>query len=258
VNAKANITREGPFDLALLAQYYYVPVVSILQSLGVPLQINEDARVSGGTASYLGLGVGTSLQIADPWTIHTQLYWARPSAKGQVDFQNLPTFLIPGGALGGTAGVGLGVTGDLAVLNLATDVRFNRRDSVFAWLRYPFYGSVRGKPEITDIVSPDAGTPLPPDIDVIIGVDDFIPFSQTYSIAAGYQASWKHWEARIGVGWGGTATGVGGVPLAWLLQAFEVSYKFGGETRTTERKIRKGFRENRRDLKEEPPIPSEG
>lgn len=252
VNAKANITREGPFDLALLAQYYFVPVTDILERIGVPLNI-EDTEVTA-SASYLGVGAGTSLQVTDPWSLHAQLYWARPNARGQVSFDDLPPVLL-GGLTLDLEGVGLGVTADLAVLNLATDVRFNRRDSVFAWLRYPFYGRARGQPEITDLFPEGTESPIPGDIDVIVAYGDFIPFSQTYSIAGGYQASWKHWEARIGVGWGGAATGVGGLPLAWLLQAFEVSYKFGGETRTTERKIRSGFRENRRDVKEGPPPP---
>jgi hypothetical protein len=54
-------------------------------------------------------------------------------------------------------------------------------------------------------------------------------------VAAGYQASWKHLEARLGIGWSA-------VPYTWVLQSFELSYKFGGPTRRAERHIRHGFR----------------
>ena len=96
-----------------------------------------------------------------------------------------------------------------------------------------------------------------------LGYETFIPPQDSLSIAGGYMASWKHVELRVGIGWtstGGTPevpttlTGGGTDPLieepsfnpaslAWLLQAFELSYKFGGPTRRAERDIQKAYRE---------------
>lgn len=243
VTAKANLMREGPLDGALLAQYYLVPITSILTSLGVDQSL-ADGTTFTTSASYLGLGATGSLQVVDPWSIHLQGYWARPSAKGEIAFGDLPEVLLPGLSIGGDE-IALGVVGDLAVLNVATDVRFNRRDSVFAWLRYPFYGAVRGV----------TGSDVPGfegvqgNAELAVQYEQFIPIGSSYSVAAGYQASWKHFEARIGAGWSA-------IPLTWLLQAFEVSYKFGGTTRRSERVIRKGFKENRRELEDAPaPVP---
>ncbi|MEQ1504465.1 MAG: biopolymer transporter ExbD, partial [Myxococcota bacterium] len=230
LNAKANLVREGPVDAAILAQYYYAPLTKILSSSSADLWFPGDETTIA--VSYLGLGATTSVQLADPWSAHLQLYWARPSATGDIAFDDLPSVLLPGLSLGETASLGLGVSGDLAVVNLATDLRFNRRDSVFAWLRYPFYGKVRGR-TTGEIDGFDALS----NAEFIVAYGDFVPFADSYSVAIGYQASWRHVEARAGVGWSA-------VPGAWLLQAFELSYRFGGATRREERKIHQGYRQD--------------
>lgn len=228
INAKANLTRVGPFDAAFVAQYYNVPLTGLVGGA-----LNGSGGTTTASASYLGIGATGSLQILDPWSIHGQLYWARPSARGNISFDDLPEVLLPGLSLGDTGAIGLGVTGDLAVLNLATDLRFNRRDSVFAWLRAPIYGRVRGMTN-----GRIDGFDELENADFIIAYGDWIKFSESYSVAIGYQASWKHLDARVGVG-------MSAIPGAWILQAFELSYRFGGTTRRNERKIRKGYREVR-------------
>jgi hypothetical protein len=239
VNGKVDFLRAGPLDLALLGQYYAVPLTALLQLVGADdLLTGVGGKTTTTTASYLAVGGTASLRVARPWTVHTQLYWAQPSAKGDIAFDDLPEVLIPGLSIPDTAVVGLGVKGDLAILNLATDLRFNRRDSVYAWLRYPFYGRVRG--------TTDAA------IDGFQGIDGLsfaveygapIALSDSYSFAIGYQASWKHLEARVGVGWSA-------VPATWLLQAFELSWRFGGATRQHEHDIRKGFHDAKKNEEE--------
>ncbi len=226
INAKANISRIGPFDAALVLQYYNVPLTDFVSGV-----IDGSGSTETASASYLGIGATGSLQVLDPWSIHAQLYWARPSARGNISFDDLPQILLPGLSLGDTAAIGLGVTGDLGIVNLATDLRFNRRDSVFAWMRYPFYGEVRGMTS-----GEIGGFEQLENARFIVAYGDWIPFPTSYSVALGYQASWKHVDLRVGVG-------KSAIPLAWVLQAFEVSYRFGGTTRRQERKIRKGFHE---------------
>lgn len=230
-NLKANLLRKGPFDGAVGLQYYHVPVTALAGLVGADMLFNG----SGGDtvaveASYLGVGVTGSLQVVDPWSIHLQAYWARPAIKGNISFDDLPEVILPGLSIGDSAAVGLGAIGDLGIVNLATDLRFNRRDSVYGWLRYPFYGRVRGKTN-----GEVEGFDQLSNASVIVAYGDWIPLRDSYSFAIGYQASWKHFEGRVGIGWSA-------VPAAWLLQAFELSYKFGGATRRQERQIRRGYR----------------
>lgn len=231
VQAKVNLTREGPLDLAVSGQYYNVPVASVLSRVGVgSLLEGSGGLTETASASYLGLGAGASLQVTRPWSVHGQVYWARPSARGEIAFDDLPELLLPGLSLGGSAAVGLGVSGDLVILNAATDLRFNRRDSVFLWARWPCYGRVRGTTS-----GSIGGFEELAAADFMVAYGDTIPMSTSLSIAGGYQASFKHLEARIGVGWSA-------VPYTWLMQAFELSYKFGGASRREQNEIRRGFR----------------
>ncbi|MCA9488963.1 MAG: biopolymer transporter ExbD [Myxococcales bacterium] len=249
VSGKLNLGRRGPLDAGVLGHFYTVPLTGIVTSLA------EDFDGTA-SASYFAAGATASLRVASPVTVHGQLYWGRPSAQGEIHFDELPLELFPSD-LTLSADVGIGVNADLLITNLATDVRFNRRDSVFVWARYPFYGVVRGRTEAS-IPGVSGGTSFGS-----LGYETFIPPQDSLSIAGGYMASWKHVELRVGIGWtstGGTPevpttlTGGGTDPLieepsfnpaslAWLLQAFELSYKFGGPTRRAERDIQKAYRE---------------
>ncbi|MCB9687591.1 MAG: biopolymer transporter ExbD [Alphaproteobacteria bacterium] len=249
VSGKLNLGRRGPLDAGVLGHFYTVPLTGVVSALA------EDFDGTA-SASYFAAGATASLRVASPVTVHGQLYWARPSAQGEIHFDELPLELFPSD-LTLTADVGIGVNADLLITNLATDVRFNRRDSVFVWARYPFYGVVRGRTEAS-IPGISGGTSFG-----TLGYETFIPPQDSLSVAGGYMASWKHVELRVGIGWtstGGTPevpttiTGGGTDPvidepafnpasLAWLLQAFELSYKFGGPTRRAERDIQKAYRE---------------
>lgn len=231
-NAKIDFLRRGPVDVAVLGQYYTMPLTGVLEAVGAGRFLTgSDGTTITSRATYTALGGTASVRLAQPWTLHTQLYWASPSARGEIAFDDLPDSLLPGVGLPDSAEIGLGVRADLGVLNLATDVRFNRRDSLFAWLRYPFYGRVRG---LTD--GAIEGFPASEDLSFVVQWGGNIALRDSYSFAVGYQASWRHVEARVGVGWSA-------VPATWLLQAFELSYRFGGPTRRHERDVRQGYRD---------------
>ncbi|MBX2800659.1 MAG: hypothetical protein KTR31_23465 [Myxococcales bacterium] len=231
LSAKANVSRVGPLDGSVFVQYYFVPLTSLASSIGGDSWLTgSDGQTIPARASYLGAGATASLQLTDPWSVHAQLYWARPSVSGEIAFDDLPEVLLPGLSLPQTPEVGLAASGDLAVINLATDVRFNRRDSIYAWGRYAFYGRVRGVTRGTI-----EGLEELDDADFIVAFGDAIPLRDSYSFAVGYQASFEHLELRVGLGWSA-------VDWAWLLQAFEVSYRFGGAKRRAERRIRRGYR----------------
>lgn len=227
LTAKANVLREGPLDGALLLQYYNLPLGGLIGAFTGDW-ITDQSPTASARASYLGLGATGSLQLRAPWSIHAQLYLMHPSTRGDVAFDSLPPLLLPGLSLGGTGAVGVGVIGDVGVLNVATDYRFNRRDSVFLWLRYPFYGRVRG---LTS--GAIDGFEQLENASFIVAYGDTIPFVDSYSVALGYQASYRHLELRAGLG-------LSALPGVWALQAFELSYRFGGATRRRERRIRRG------------------
>ena len=65
--------------------------------------------------------------------------------------------------------------------------------------------------------------------------------TDAYVVSVSYQLSWRRWDFRVG---GGSSP----QPLAWTLQANDVSYRFGGRTRRTEAKSKKGWRRNKGDV----------
>ena len=229
VSVKANFFRTRRIDGALLAQYYTLPLTTLADFFGLgSLLEGPEAETVTANADYIGLGTTTSIQILDPWSIHVQGYWARPALRGNIAFDDLPVFILPG-LSGELTNVGVGAIGDILIATVATDVRFNRRDSVYLWVRYPFHGRVRGQTS-----GEVAGLEGLENTDVILAYGDWIKFEDSYSVAIGYQASFKHIEGRVGIG-------LSSVPYAWALQAFDLSYRFGGATKRKERRIRKGF-----------------
>jgi hypothetical protein len=61
-----------------------------------------------------------------------------------------------------------------------------------------------------------------------------------------WQFSWQHWEARVGAG-------VSSIPGSWVLNTWELSYRFGGKTRVKERRMLETWQKNKEDLKAAPP-----
>ena len=226
---KVNAVRFGGLDLAVEGSYF-----------GIPLD--------GFTANYKALGGGMSLQIVEKWSIHARLNKAwfvlegPPSGllelSGALVSKNaeMDAFVT---ALEGndTAAEGLqdgniSVAANAMVLNFATDYRFNRRDSLILQVQAMLSGSA------------SAGMTIPP----ILGLDEAfdietsgtVDASQAYLASLAWHSAWKRWEIRLGAG-------VSSQPGAWAFQAMDLSYRFGGETRNTERRTRKTWRGNRKD-----------
>jgi hypothetical protein len=242
--AKWNFARAGKVDLALAGSLYVVPITQLLRTFDADGQyeiagqtVNEqDVFVDRITTSSLNLL--TSVQVWKGWSLHGGVGWTRASAAGNLDFNDLPVVVVPGlEPIGGDLTLVPKVVGDLVDVRLATDLRFNRRDSlilqgaasVFAHARGEISGGIEGIP------------PELQDLEFAIGYGGTISPAASYRASIAWQFSWRKVDLRFGVG---TAA----IPNTWLLQAFDLSYRFGGVTRRTERKVKKAYREDRKEI----------
>lgn len=249
INAKANLVREGRVDGALLGQFYTAPVTRVVNQVTDALGYDqiEPLNYTLVNARYLGVGAMASVQVLDPWSIHLGGYYARVHAEGEFEFEDLPSFLIPGledelGQVGGEATIVPAITGELVTMRFATDYRFNRRDSIIFQYQGAIYARARAAADFSIGIE---GVPeeLPDGVEVGLAYGGMVPLKYSYVTSIAYQASWKHVDLRVGIG-------TSYVKYAWVLQPIELSYRFGGETRAEEGRIRRGYRANRRDLKQ--------
>lgn len=241
--AKINVARQGPLDLGVVAQGYYIPIVGIINTvdelsgggLGLTGGTVSGEDIGVESASLIGLGGQASLRLAKPWSLHGKVSYLRVGAKGTFNLLDLPDALIPGLSLGKDNEIVPSLQGDLVSFQLATDVRFNRRDSLVAQFRGPLYVGGRG------VLDAEFESLPQTDLRLIVAGSDYPRVWDFYAATLSWQFQWKHVEARIG-------GGISAPQFAWLIQAFDISYRFGGKTRKEETTIRRGFRENVKDL----------
>lgn len=245
--AKGNFLRAGPFDAALSSSVYVVPITNLLRRVDRDGEYNlagyqvQDEQIFVDRVTYVSFALSTSLQVVGGWSVHAGAGYARASAKGNIDFKNLPVIVLPGlEPLGGDLAIVPSVVGELVDLRFATDYRFNRRDSLIFQGAATVYGSARG------LISADLAE-LPEELEGLRNLDfaaryaGWIPLSRSIRATLSYQLSWQRVDLRFG--WGFAA-----VPYTWLLQAFDLSYRFGGTTRRTEKTIRQSYRQDKEEL----------
>jgi hypothetical protein len=126
------------------------------------------------------------------------------------------------------------IYGEVMWLRAATDVRFNRRDSIILQASaVPFARlQVSSEIELPDIA----------ELDEVLSFDGKVPMSAMYMASIAYQLAWKNVHLRVGAG---TST----VPFAWLTQTTELSVRFGGQDRWQRGKQQRNWRQNRREVR---------
>lgn len=221
---KVNALRAGPVDLTVLGSYY-----------AWPLETMSGSRAAGG--------LRTSVIILPSWSVHAQGNLNRWQAEG------IPNFSEISGLLSALLGeeideyslqaiedeYHLEVEATTATVGLATDYRFNRRDSLVLQASATVYTSIQSQVE----------GELPPvfNLDELLNQDaeGAVPVGESYVASLAYQAAWKRLELRVGAG-------VSATPGAWLLQSTELSYRLGGKTRRGEREVYSAWKRNKEDV----------
>ncbi|MEQ1566497.1 MAG: hypothetical protein ABMA64_12720 [Myxococcota bacterium] len=245
-SGKGNFLRVGPFDSGVSASYAIVPVTDLIKAIdpkgkykisGYKLN-NQDIFVR--EMSFVSFALQNSLQIAGGWSVHFGGGYLRATAVGNIDIGNIPTVVLPGfKPIGGNEVTAVPrLVGEAFDVRFATDYRFNRRDSLIFQAAATVYGTVRGT--LTGDVSgvQVQGQDLE-NFQLALAYHQAIPMADSYRASLAWQFSWERVDARFGVG-------LSAVPRTWLLQAFDLSYRFGGSTRKVEAAVRRQYREGQK------------
>lgn len=242
-NIKVNAVRFGPVDLA---------VTGDLSNLGLP---GFFARKADG-------GLLASAIIVDPWSVHVGVSYGVFQLHGEPDLSRLSPLVAVLGSTSNSAldayyqtlltdlnanTVELGLYARTFTGRVATDIRFNRRDSLILQGTAVLSRNVDAG-AIVNGVSENFDPERLPDV---LGVRQYFspgarPLTATGDVTASWQFAWKHFDLRLGLGYSA-------VPFAWLLQSLELDYRFGGATRAEERRIRKGWRKDKKHIDEPDP-----
>jgi hypothetical protein len=226
-NAKINLLRLGPVDLAAKADHYRYPVG----------EMRGDYTAMGGTMS---------VRILRPWSLHVTGQYATMGLEGLPDTSSISplvysltgTDLDTWRAEAAAQNMAVQIEAEAVTAKVATDIRFNRRDSLIIQGQAMVWGSVRsgatGDLEIPPILGMDEA--------LSYEAEGMIDLGSSYTASMAWQWSWKRSYLRLGLG----HSSVSG---AWLMQSTEYAMRFGGPTRRGEAKMRRGWRQNRKEIR---------
>lgn len=236
-NLKVNILRAGPVDLAVGGAHYNLPL-------------------EGFSGTWTQGSATLSTRILKPWSLHVTGSYVDLKAEGTPQLGELGSMILVvamGDSLADApaqvraqaeaeaqrATPNIDADASAATVRVATDIRLNRRDSIILQGQAMVYGQYNA----------DVGTDLPP----MFGLDEALdaaqesesPILETYVASVAYQMNWKRLQLRVGAG-------VSSVPGAWLLQSTDLAWRFGGETKQSERRMRRAWRHDKRGLRRGP------
>ncbi|MCB9758342.1 MAG: hypothetical protein H6739_00740 [Alphaproteobacteria bacterium] len=217
-NVKVNPIRVGPWDLSAVGHHYQL------------IQSDFSMRFSS-------LGVITSIMATKRWSIHLGGGYWRAALEGIPDLAEIhPRLLVNAETLSEVIDP-ITLRSQAVSVQLATDIRFNRRDSLILqaggviWAQ----GVRENVPDLSQV-----GLEQIAMVQLLTTADGWVDPRQAYVMSLAYQLDFRRLSFRAGVG-------LSSVPLAWTLRTFEVSYRFGGKTRIEERRQRQTWREQRRE-----------
>jgi hypothetical protein len=212
-NLKVNPLRVGPLDMAASATIY-------------------DYNRHGFHGRWYSGGGDLSLKITNHWSLHGGATYTLMGLEGAIETGALGELVSIATNNVGWERIDLTSEGHSVRINLATDVRFNRRDSLILQSSATVWGDLSVPIELP--------APLGGGLDE--GMTTMERIQDSYTVSLSYQAAFRHLEARVGVG-------LSAQPYMWVQPAFELCYRFGGETRRSEARMRATWRGNRGDVK---------
>lgn len=212
-NLKLDFVRWGPLDLAATGQWYSMPR-------------------EGFEGRFVSTGGMLSLQILEAWSLHGGSSYAWIDTAGFPDVSQLSSWITGDSEVIDVGGELADATLGARVLTVraATDIRFNRRDSIVLQFSSIPWASVTTDP-VPENIPPIFG------LDQLLALNGSIPVSQSYTASLAWQIQWKHAQLRVGIGHSSTS-------LAWLTQCVDFSYRFLGATRIREYRQRRTWRQN--------------
>lgn len=232
-NAKVNVLRLGPVDLAITGNYLNLAPTAD-QSLNI---------------QYYGVGGYGSFRILDNWSIHAGGQYAELNLSG---LPNLDALSGPIKTFSGltdediqnvTSAIEEAVkyerSEQILSAKIATDIRLNRRDSFILqgnMMRSETDSSglsVEAEGVGLNLESEQISSPL---FQYLLVPQDS---STNYGASIAYQASFKRAYLRLGVGYST-------IPYSWLLQSVDLTWRWGGETKRRANKLEKVWELNKK------------
>jgi hypothetical protein len=234
-DAKVNLVRIGPFDLALEGNGISLPTPDFRMSL-------------------VGGGLSTSVRILEPWTIHIGSQFMSFSADGLPNLDNINPFILQMSGVDAAGyrdelaedDVGFDITANVITLRMATDIRINRRDSWviqaqgIIWHKIDSSSNLNDSEKIPKFLNADEIFALQSE-----GLSDI---TQSYVVSIAHQWSWDHSYLRLGAGWSSMSE-YSFAPA--ILQSIDYAWRFGGKSKNREGKIRKGWKENKKKVEQD-------
>lgn len=215
--ARWNLVRAGPIDLSVTGGY--------ATGWGETLDL-----------SLVQAEAAASVVLTPGWSVHGRTTWASGQVRGTPQLDGVAALVerwvgneIPTRAVSRLEEeVWLDESGTAMMVQLATDLRFNRRDSLVFQAASVLGASEGYAVDPRELLDPEGGR---------------LPVDQLWAASLAYQVSWRNVDLRVGAGYSP-------VPGAWLAQAVDLSVRFGGETREEERRQLASWRRAQRDARE--------
>lgn len=235
-NAKVNLVRVGPVDLAVGGAHYSLS--------------RDDFSGQWNQANAT-----LSARIVQPWSIHVTGSYSDGQIGGSPKLGDLGNTLL-NAAMGDSLSqipeeyraqaeaevaqsveeTRIDLSARTATLRVATDIRLNRRDTIVLQGQAVLFAehSIEVSDDLPDVLSLDEA------IETLEQEES--PLAETYIASIAYQATWKNLQLRLGAG-------VSSIPGAWLVQSTDLAWRFGGKTKRGERQMRRAWRQDKRGLR---------
>ena len=224
VQAKVHVTEKGPWDLAGWVEYDRL----------VRSDFDATLLTGGGIFSY---------QAAPPLGLHLGASYTSGEISGDISLDTIDQLLwfLDSGAEAVPDHGGSQLKVQTVNARLAADIRFNRRDAIV----FQASGTIHSKLDRDEALF----VPSFLGLEDAMELDGFVNPFEAGMASVAWQFTWENWEARVGAG-------LSSIPGAWILNTWELSYRFGGPTRGREGRMLETWEKNADDLDAAAPPPA--